>query len=75
MIERKAFIRSFINEVKVTDSNVEVNYRNPTSACGCKEEKSQVLDIVHYGGRYRTIDRTFQFVFSLVQEKLFAPRA
>ena len=51
LVERKAFVRSFVNEVRVTGEQVLVNYTMPMSPYKLKEEKNSVLDIVHYGGR------------------------
>lgn len=50
LVERKAFVRSFVNEVRVTGEQVLVNYTIPTSLSKLKEEKNPVLDIIHYGG-------------------------
>jgi site-specific DNA recombinase len=51
LVERKAFVRSFVNEVRVTGEQVLVNYTIPMSPSKLKEEKNPVLDIVRYGGR------------------------
>jgi hypothetical protein len=50
LVERKAFVRSFVNEVRVTGEQVLVNYTIPMSPSKLKKEKNSVLDIVHYGG-------------------------
>ena len=50
LAEKKAFVRSFVNEVRVTGDHVFVNYRLPMSLPKPGAEKSPVLDIVHYGG-------------------------
>ena len=50
LMEKKAFIRSFVNEVRVTGDQVLVNYRLPVSLPKGNAEGSPVLDIVHYGG-------------------------
>ena len=50
LAEKKAFIRSFVDEVRVTGEHVLVNYRLPTSLPKPSMEKSPVLDIVRYGG-------------------------
>ena len=50
LAEKKTFVRSFVNEVRVTGEHVLVNYRLPTSLPKTGAEKSPVLDIVHYGG-------------------------
>jgi site-specific DNA recombinase len=51
LVERKAFIRSFVDEVKVTANEALLNYTIPVSPRKLKEEKTPVLDIVHHGGR------------------------
>jgi len=66
LVERKAFVRSFVNEVKVTGKEVLVNYTIPMSPRKLPKEKTPVLGIVHYGGRYRTIGRTFKLAFDIV---------
>ena len=50
VVERKAFIRSFVKEVKVTDSDVLLTYTLPMLPDSVTEEKVPVLSIVHYGG-------------------------
>jgi hypothetical protein len=50
LVERKAFIRSFIQEVKVTDREVMVQYSLPLTREGIDEERLEVLPIVRYGG-------------------------
>ena len=54
LLERKAFIRSFVKEVKVTNNDVLLTYTLPILPGKVTEEKIPVLSIVHYGGRYRT---------------------
>jgi len=67
LAERKAFIRSFVKEVKVTRDEVLLTYTVPLSSTGVSEEKVGVLSTVHYSGRYCSIDRTktFELAFSL----------
>jgi site-specific DNA recombinase len=50
LAEKKAFVRSFVDEVRVTGEHVLVNYRLPTSLPKPGMEKNPVLDIVRYGG-------------------------
>ena len=50
LVERKAFVHSFVNEVRVTGEHVLVNYTIPMSPSKLKQEKDPVLDIVHHGG-------------------------
>jgi site-specific DNA recombinase len=51
LAEKKAFVRSFVNEVRVTGAHVLVNYRLPMSLAKPSAQKNPVLDIVHYGGQ------------------------
>lgn len=51
LTERKAFIRSFVKEVKVTGDEVLLNYTMPLPPEGISEEKVGVLSTVHYGGQ------------------------
>ena len=66
LCETRAFIRSFVKEVRVTAGEVVVTYTIPTSQ-GLLEEALPVLPTVKYGGRYCTIGRTrtFELSFSL----------
>ena len=52
LAERRAFIRSFVKEVKVTGDEVFLTYTMPLSPRGVSEEKVGVLSTVQYGGRY-----------------------
>ena len=65
LAERRAFIRSFVKEVKVTEDEVLLTYTMPLSPRGVLEEKVGVLSTVNYGGPTCTIDRTFTLTFSL----------
>jgi len=49
--EKKSFIKSFVREVKVTGSEVSINYTMPVSVGFPSEETMTVPPIVHYGGR------------------------
>ncbi len=49
--ERKAFIRSFVKEVRITGDDVLVTYTLPMLPAGATEERLPVLAIVHYGGQ------------------------
>jgi len=51
LVERKAFVHSFVNEVRVTGEQVLVNYTIPMLRSKPKEGNNPVLDIVRYGGR------------------------
>ena len=48
--EQKAFIRSFVNEVRVTGTNVLITYKIPLPPDGAIDEQARVLSIVHGGG-------------------------
>ncbi len=52
--ERRAFIRSFVKEVKVTGDEVLLTYTMPMPPNGISQEAVAVPPIVHYGGRYWT---------------------
>ncbi len=54
LAERRAFIRSFVREVKVSGDKVLLTYTIPLSPRGISEEKVGVLSTVQYGGRYWT---------------------
>ncbi len=49
--ERKAFIRSFVKEMKVTGDDALLTYTMPLSPEGISEERIGVLSAVQYGGR------------------------
>ena len=66
LAEKKSFVRNFIKEVKVTGDEVLLTYTMPMLSKGITEEKLSVLPIVHYGGRYCTIGRTFELAFNLI---------
>jgi site-specific DNA recombinase len=51
IVERKAFIRSFVKEVRVNGDDVLLTYTLPMLPDRITEEKLPVLSIVHYGGR------------------------
>jgi site-specific DNA recombinase len=51
---RRAFIRSFVENIIVTKKEVQLNYTIPLLPKGLTEEKVGVLPTVHYGGRYWT---------------------
>ena len=48
--EQKAFIRSFVKEVRVTGKEVLLTYTIPLPPEGTLQETAAVLDTVHYGG-------------------------
>jgi len=51
LTERRAFIRSFVREVKVTGNEVLLNYTMPILPDNLTIEKDGVLPTVRYGGR------------------------
>jgi site-specific DNA recombinase len=51
LIERKAFIRSFIKDVRVTGNEAVMNYIMPSISDNLAIEKEGVLSTVCYGGR------------------------
>ena len=62
LVERKAFIKSFVTEVRVTGNEVLLTYMLPMLPNRVTEEKLPVLSIVHYGGEGGT--RTHQQFFT-----------
>jgi site-specific DNA recombinase len=48
---RKAFIKGFVKEIKVTGNEGHIYYNFPIPPDGCEEEKFGVPSIVRYGGR------------------------
>ena len=52
LAKRKAFIQSFVKEVKVTGDEVLLTYTVPLSSRRVPEGKAGVLPTVRYGGRY-----------------------
>jgi hypothetical protein len=50
LAERKAFVRTFVKEVKVTGDQVMLTYTMPMAPRGDSEEEFPVLSIVHGGG-------------------------
>ena len=63
--EQKAFIRSFVKEVRVMSSEVLISYTIPLPPEGASHERAGVLSIVHAGGADWTVSRTFSLTFSL----------
>ena len=55
LVERKAFIQSFVKEVKVTGDEVLLTYTVPLSPRRVPEEKAGVLSTVQYSGPYGTV--------------------
>ena len=63
--DRRAFIRSFVKEITVSQQEVRLSYTLPLLPDALTEESVGVLPIVRYGGRYCTVCRTFRLGFSL----------
>jgi hypothetical protein len=61
LAERKAFIRSFVKDLKVTGDDVLLTYTLSILPARITEEKLPVLSIVQCSGRYCTICRTKTF--------------
>ena len=53
LTERRAFVRSFVKEVKVTGNEALLSYTIPLPPGGIVEEKAKVLSIVQHGSAYR----------------------
>jgi len=51
LTDRRAFIRSFVKEIAVTQQEIQLNYTLPLPPDGLTEERVEVLPIVRYGGR------------------------
>jgi hypothetical protein len=51
LVDRRACVRSFVKEVRVTGDEVLLTYTIPMTAKGTTEEKFLVLSIGHSGGR------------------------
>jgi len=65
LAEKKTFVRSFVKEIKVTGKEATISYSMPVAYDPIPEKATAVPPIVHDGGRYWTIDRTFELAFSL----------
>ena len=65
LMERKAFIRSFVKEVLVNEKDVVLTYTIPLPPDGMVKENVEVLPFVRHGGPNHTIGRTFKLAFSL----------
>ncbi len=64
--DRRAFIRSFVQEITVTKHEIQLKYTLPLPPDGLTEERMGVLPIVRYGGRCSIKTRTFSKTFILV---------
>ena len=66
LTEKKAFIRSFVTDIRITGDAAKLTYTLPVSTRGTREETVPVLAIVHHGGPLCSIDRTAQTIFKAV---------
>ena len=57
LAERKSFIKSFVREVRVTGTEVLLNYNIPLSAGAASQDTLVVPPIVHDGGPFWTRTR------------------
>jgi hypothetical protein len=65
MLEQKAFLRSFIQRIDISKSDVTINYTLPTPPRDEYAETIGVLGFKQNGGRYCSKDRTFTITFPL----------
>jgi len=65
LIERKAFLCSFIKQIIVDKEHVTIFYNLPLPRKETPKEETAVLPIVTLGGAKFTIGRTFELAFSL----------
>jgi len=65
LTDRRAFIRSFVKEVKVTGNEALLIYTMPLRPDGIVQERVGVLNTVPLSGAKWTILRTFELAFSL----------
>ncbi len=63
LTEKRAFLRGFVKRIDVTDGEGIMTYVMPIN--GVMKERIGVPPIVHDGGRYCTIGRTFELAFML----------
>ena len=54
LTERRAFIKNFVKEIKVTGNEGRIKYTFPIPPDNHEEEGLGVLPILRYSGRYRT---------------------
>jgi len=53
LAEKKAFIRSFVKDIRMNGEEGKLTYTVPMPPQGLQDETESVLAIVHHGGRYR----------------------
>ncbi len=73
--EQKAFIRSFVQEVKVTGKEVLITYTIPLPPDGATHERSGVLSIVYYGGAGGIRTRYLLTASQALSQLSYSPRA
>ena len=69
LFERKAFLRSFIEKIRVGDNKVTLDYTLNFLPNNSKQETVSVLDIVSSAPPLGTIPRTVQFGKSIISPK------
>ena len=65
LTERKAFVRSFVREVRVIGNEVLLTYTMPFPPEKISEERTGILYSVHPSGAGVSIGRTFSTTFAL----------
>ena len=65
LTERRAFIKSFVKEIKVMGDEGRIRYTFPVPPDNHEEEELGVLPIVRYSGRWYTKGRTFKLAFTV----------
>ena len=65
LTERRAFIKSFVKEIKVMGDEGRIRYTFPVPPDNHEEEELGVLPIVRYNGRWCTKGRTFRLAFTV----------
>ena len=54
IMQQKAFVRTFVKEIRVTGDEVLLTYTIPLGPDGASQERESVLDIVQGGRAHRT---------------------
>jgi hypothetical protein len=65
LVERRAFIKSFIKDIEVTGNDAILSYSLPMIPQKIDLEDKRVLPTVRYSGWWCTEGRTFKLEFSL----------
>jgi len=66
IIEQKAFLKSFVEQIEVDDSEVKVIYTIPLPPDNPSTETVRVLPFIHNGSPSWTKGKTFEKTFTLV---------